>query len=112
MARGAKETAAQKFERLQGELKEAKAALSKEKRKERNKQLMALGIYLEQVYKMSGMEVRNNMRRGLENYTLNPKVKALAMDGFKRVDNDSPPVPAVSKPSPQPKAVPMPKEQG
>ena len=89
----AKSTLAEKIARLEAELKETKAAANRAKRKERNKQLMALGIYLERLYKEQSTERRAKMRSQLENATLDERVKQLALDGFTRIDEQAPAAP-------------------
>jgi hypothetical protein len=86
----ARTTLAEKIAKLEAELKETKAAANRVKRKERNKQLMALGIYLERLYKERSAEGREKMRSQLESAALDSRIKATALDGFSRIDEEAP----------------------
>lgn len=79
-----------KIARLEAELKETKAAANRVKRKERNKQLMALGIYMERLYKERSAEGRSKMRTQLESAALDNRVKTMALSGFSRIDEEAP----------------------
>lgn len=79
-----------KIARLEAELKETKAAANRVKRKERNKQLMALGIYMERLYKERSAEGRSKMRTQLESAALDNRVKTMALSGFSRIGEEAP----------------------
>ena len=85
----ARSTLAEKIAKLEAELKETKASANRAKRKERNKQLMALGIYLERLYKERSAEGREKMRSQLESAALDDRVRRLALDGFNRLDEQN-----------------------
>ena len=70
-----------KIARLEAELKETKAAANRVKSKERNKPLIALGIYMERLCKM---------RTQLESAALDNRVKTMALSGFSRIDEEAP----------------------
>lgn len=56
-------------EKLEAELKEKKAQISREKRKERGGQLVALGIMVEVAFKGLTPEGKANCARGLNHWT-------------------------------------------
>lgn len=74
-----------KIARLEAELKNAKASKSKEARKERNNQLMAFGIMLEQRYKNGLKEEREKIRSWVD--VLEERNKDRCLAGFLRLDN-------------------------
>ena len=80
----AKTTIDAKIARLEAELKNAKAAKSKEKRQERNNQLVSFGIMLEQKYKSLTEPERAKIRGWVEN--LDDRNKARVLAGFERVE--------------------------
>lgn len=73
-----------KIERLEAELKNAKRAKTKEERRERNNQLVAFGIMLEQKYKNLSPQERSKIRDWAE--TLDERNKKRALAGFERLE--------------------------
>lgn len=74
-----------KIERLQKELKEAKAAKSMAARKERNGQLFSFGVMIEKKYKTVSPEQREAMRKEAAEL-LDDRNRDRAMKGFDRLD--------------------------
>ncbi|MDL2216891.1 hypothetical protein LJB81_04090 [Desulfovibrio sp. OttesenSCG-928-M14] len=93
----ARTTLDQKIAKLEAELKNAKAAKSKEARTERTGQLVSVGIMIEQVYKAFSKSEREKMRSWAERLDNRNKTRAQAF--FDRVEaevqkkNDSSDVP-------------------
>ena len=78
-----------RIERLEKELKNAKAQKQGQARKERNGQLMAFGILLETKYKMLATEEKNKIKLWASDL-LNGRNLERAMAGFARLDENSP----------------------
>lgn len=74
-----------KIERLQKELKETKAAKVVAARKERNGQLIGFGVLMEQLYKSSTPDQRENLRKKAIDL-LDDRNKTRALEGFDRLD--------------------------
>ena len=80
----AKTTIDKKIARLEAELKNAKAAKSKEARQERNNQLVSFGIMLEQKYRSLPEAERAKIRSWAEN--LDERNKGRVLAGFERIE--------------------------
>lgn len=76
----------EKIARLEAELKNAKATKSKVARKERNSQLVAFGIMLEQKYKSLPEIERAKIRGWID--TIDERNKARVEAGFSRLDEE------------------------
>lgn len=74
-----------KIERLQKELKEAKAAKNMAERKERNGQLFSFGVMIEKKYKMASPEQKEVLRKEAAEL-LDDRNRDRAMAGFDRLD--------------------------
>lgn len=79
-----------KIDRLESELKEAKASMNKAIRKERNNQLIALGIIVEQRYKYCTEEERKKINNLLFEFEekIDPKIITRAKECFTRILNE------------------------
>lgn len=77
-----------KIERLQKELKEAKAAKSVAARKERNGQLFSFGVMIEKKYKMASPEQKEALRKEVAEL-LDDRNRDRALKGFDRLDIES-----------------------
>lgn len=71
-------------EKLEAELKEKKAQISREKRKERGGQLVALGIMVEAAFKRLGPAQKTMLRGWAESLDARNKQRVLA--AFERLD--------------------------
>ena len=70
-------------EKLEAELKEKKAKMASEKRKERGGQLVALGIVLESAFRRMGPAEKNKVQGWAEQ--LDPRNKQRALAAFARL---------------------------
>lgn len=75
----ARTTLDQRIAKLEAELKNAKASKGKEARKERNGQLMSMGIMLAQTYKQLTLGDREKVRSWAENLDQRTKTRVIAL---------------------------------
>lgn len=75
-----------KIERLQKELKEIKAAKSRAERKERNGQLIAFGVLIEQIFKTATPDQRESLKKKAADL-LDDRNRDRAMTGFDRLND-------------------------
>lgn len=73
-----------KIERLEKEIKNAKASRTATVRKERNGQLIAFGVLIEQLYNTSTPEQRENLKKKAVEL-LDDRNKARVLKGFDRL---------------------------
>ena len=78
-----------RIERLEKELKNAKAQKQGQARKERNGQLMAFGILMEEKYKKLPTEERNKFKQWATDLLEGRNIER-AMAGFSRLETDFP----------------------
>lgn len=74
-------------EKLEAELKEKKAQIAREKRKERGGQLVALGIMVEQKFRRLGPEEKARLQGWAEQ--LDPRNKQRVLAAFERLAAES-----------------------
>lgn len=81
----ARTTLDQKIAKLEAELKNARASKTKEGRKERNSQLISLGIFFERIYRGLDADGKAKMRETAENLDARNKGRVLA--AFDRIES-------------------------
>ena len=74
-------------EKLEADLKEKKAQISRNKRKERGGQLVALGIMVEQKFKRLGPEEKARLQSWVEH--LDPRNKQRVLAAFARLSAEA-----------------------
>ena len=73
-------------EKLEAELKEKKAQMAREKRKERGGQLVALGILFESQFRRMGLAEQNRVKGWAEQ--LDPRNKQRVLVAFERLSSE------------------------
>jgi len=74
-------------QKLEAELKEKKAQISREKRKERGGQLVALGIMIESAFRRMGPAEKSRVQGWAEQ--LDPRNKLRALAAFERLSSET-----------------------
>ena len=89
----------ERIKQLKARLQKEEALLSKAKRKERNGQLIAWGVLIEETYKNTNEEGRKRIIESAKKHLKDRNLQR-ALDGFTRLDEALPPVAAPQRAQP------------